>query len=144
MASAENEPFYELRVITLKSHFNDLCQELAMSSVEYWGEEDDSTWLMSMEYMAQHDDSWADRVQQQAFNVIDTGKVFVKEFVDVKIDMSTTVALDVDEITDDSITTALAYLERSAIPGKTLFGESITYTSSEIREMLRHVPDTIR
>ncbi len=118
-AEATEEPFQEVTVVTLKSHYNDTCQELAIQKVKYPNDSE----------------LWEVKVQQMAENIMNSGSVTVREFVSVGEDRSAVIAIDVDIITDSAVDIALGYLAEAEIPGTTYFGNYQTYSASAIEEV---------
>ncbi len=114
------EPFQEVTVVTLKSHYNDTCQEMAIQKVNY---SNDSK-------------LWEDKVQQTAEHIMNSGGITVREFVSVGEDRNVIVAIDADSITDIEVDTALGYLAEAEIPGTTYFGDYQTYSAAAIREVM--------
>ncbi len=120
LAEATEEPFQEVTVVTLKSHYNDTCQELAIQKVKY----------------SNDSELWEAEVQRVAENIMNSGSVTVREFVSVGEDRNAIIAIDVDIITDSEVDIALGYLAEAEIPGTTYFGSYQTYTAAAINEVM--------
>jgi uncharacterized membrane protein len=120
LAEATEEPFQEVTVVTLKSHYNDLCQEMAIQKVQYPND----------------GEIWEAEVQQMAERLMDTGGITVREFVEVGDDRNVTIAIDADTITDSEVDKALGYLAEAKIPGTTYFGSYQVYSSTDIKEVI--------
>jgi hypothetical protein len=116
-AEAEAEPFQDVTVITLQSHYVDVCYDCAMEQAENYDDVDE----------------WATYIQERAFGIMDSGQIIVQEFVDVKEDRSVVIAMDADTITDEVVDLALGYLSRAKMPGLTFFGNHNTYRSETIK-----------
>ena len=111
-AEAHEEPFQEVSVITLKSHYNDLCHEQAVVQVHHFNDR---------------------TIHSRAIIIMNSGTVSVQEFVNVNEDRSVVIAIDADTITDHEVDVALGYLAEAEIPGITYFGEGRTYDSEAIK-----------
>ena len=118
-ASAHGDKFQELTIVTLKSHYKDLCYEEALGHVAYAGDEQ----------------QWYDSIQRHAEWLMNQGTVYVREFIRVNEDRDALVAINAPVITDAEIDTALTYLEKAEIPGIVYVGDFYTFTSEQIKEM---------
>lgn len=121
-ASAHGDRFQELTVVTLKSHYKDICYEEALRHIAYAGDEQ----------------QWYDSIQRHAEWLMNQGDIFVREFVRVDEDRNATVAINAAAITDAEIDIALSYLADAEIPGTAFIGEFYTFTSEHIKEMDTH------
>ena len=121
-ASAHGDKFQELTVVTLKSHYKDLCYEEALGRVAYAGDEQ----------------QWYDSIQRHAEWLMNQGTVHVREFIRVNEDRDVTVAIHATAITDAEIDIALSYLEKAEIPGIVYVGDFYTFTSDQIKELDAH------
>lgn len=121
-ASAHGDRFQELTVVTLKSHYKDVCYEEALGHVAYAGDEQ----------------QWYDSIQRHAEWLMNQGTVYVREFIRVNEDRNVTVAIHATTITDTEIDVALSYLADAEIPGIVYIGELHTFTSEQIKEMDTH------
>lgn len=118
-AEAAGEGFQELTITTLKSHYNSTCQEAAVASVAYMGD----------------DDLWQERIQLRAEWEMDNGNYLVQEHVRVDKDLNAYVVIDADIITDTEVDIALTWLEQTNIPGERNFGDPKSFTSQQIKEI---------
>lgn len=118
-AEGAREGFQEVSITTLKSHYNSICQEVAVGSVEYTGD----------------DEAWFEAVRKRAEWEMDNSSWFVREHVAVDEQKNVNIVIDVDLIDDVVVELALSMLEEADIPGRTDFGEPKTFTSQQIREI---------
>jgi len=118
-AEATEEPFEELTVTTLKSHYGSLCEEVAVGCVAFTGDEK----------------SWYTKVQERAEWEMDNGNITVREHIRIDNNLNAYAVIDADAITDKEVERALTWLEQVDIPGKKEFGDPKSFTSKQVREI---------
>lgn len=118
-AGADDEPFQEMVVITLRSYYDTQCHEFALEQVPYTKD-------------------WEKNVHSWALKIIDNGTLKVREMVVVDENYEALVVVDDLEITDLSINKALSMLERSKIPGITYFSDRVSFTLKQMLDFYEH------
>lgn len=116
------EEFSEVKIITLVSFYEDLCQSKALHQVPY----------------SPIEETWNERIIQRASEIMDEGIISVSERVQVNEDYHGVVIIDEPSIIDDTVTRALQMIEQSKIPGITYFSKSKTFTAEEIHIRRKH------
>ena len=114
-AALQGEDFQTLSIMTLTSHYEMLCQEMAIFHVSFINPED-----------------WEERVDQRTKEIMDSGNITVREQVTVDDNYHAVVIIDEPRIIDEVVVRALQMLEQSEIPGITHFSEPVTFTAKEI------------
>ena len=121
-ASGSGENFQELTITTLKSEYNTLCQEEALKSVAFYGDED----------------VYYERIRERALWEMDNGDKWVREYIKVDEDFNVTACIDADSVTDAEVDIVLARLEETPMPGEKIFSEWKSFTSKQVQEILFH------
>ena len=111
LAEAEREWFEEVTVTTLKSHYENLAYQLAWEQAES-----------------------IDGLDSRARSIMNSGKVYVQEYIKVDENSSVEICLDRTEITDEVVEEALDLLIDVGITPNAhlIFGEKKTFISEEI------------
>ena len=117
-AYAAGESFENFSVVTLIAHYQMLAHEQAMNEVEYTG----------------NDQTWAAAIEERANEIMDSGRLLVREMVQVSDDYNVLVVLNEEIVSDASMDRALGMLQESTLPGTTYFGDLVTYTAAECAE----------
>lgn len=119
-AGANDEPFQELTVITLRSLYDTKCHERAIAQVPF------------------NEHTWEEDIHKRANEIMDEGSIRVREMVAVDKGYKTLVVIDDKEVNDNTINKALSMLEQSKIPGVTYFGHFVAFTSVQMEEYYQH------
>ena len=121
MAEANGESFQELKITTLKSHYEDVVCERAWSRI-----------LINANGEAPEDTE--ELIEKQATQIMDAKQVYVKEFIKVNDDYSVEVCVDRSIVTDIIVEEVLNLLAEIGIKPNTIieFGEAKTFSSDEI------------
>jgi len=118
-AEAEQEQFTEVKIITLKAHFLQEVQDIAVDNINFRNKKesdlDDAIYYKSME-------------------LINENRISVQQFVDVQQDQIV-VCLNIEEINDDTIMLALDTLANVGVThkGKKCFGSVTNFKTHELR-----------
>ena len=111
-----------VEIITLKEYYIEKVFEMVIGSAEHAGSEDEEI-----------TSEWLQKIDDQIKEVMDNGKVFVREFIEISSDLNVVVCLDVDEITDEVEQQAVTrLLLMGVMPAEAKFGKNKTFKSNEL------------
>lgn len=118
-AALQGDDFQTLTIMTLISHYEMLCQEMA---------------IFNIASLNPNDKDWDKKIDQYAKKLMNSGSITVREQVTVDDNYHAVVIIDEPSIIDGTITRALQMLEQSNVPGATNFSEPKTFTYKEFLE----------
>ncbi len=120
-ADANDEPFREIAVITLKSHYVDTVFSSVLSQIPK--QENDSI------------EKYFTLVEKKAIHVMNSKAIFVREHVSIDEELNVVICLDVDKITEDVVFDSLNILTQVEIAPNAIhfFGKEATFSAKEVQ-----------